>query len=148
MTEAPSRIESEVIRIRGLLQKNEFAAALAAAESLLVEVPENRDVLYMIAVAQRYLHRTPEALATLERLEKLHLGYSRLYQERGHCYVGLRQAEPAIAAFLRAVNINPALPASWKLLNGLFKMTGQAENAAMAAAHVEKLASLDRKSVV
>ena len=138
----PSRIESEVIRIRALLQKNEFAAALAAAEPLLVEVPENRDVLYMIAVAQRYLHRTQEALATLDRLEKLHPAYSRLYQERGHCYVGLRQAEPAIAAFLRAVNINPALPASWQLLNGLYKMTGQAENAAMAAAHVEKLASL------
>jgi tetratricopeptide (TPR) repeat protein len=138
----PSRIESEVIRIRGLLQKNEFAPALAAAETLLVEVPENRDVLYMIAVAQRYLMRTQDALATLERLEKLHPGYSHLYQERGHCYVGLRQAEPAIAAFLRAVNINPALPASWKLLTGLFKMTGQAENAATAAAHVEKLASL------
>jgi tetratricopeptide (TPR) repeat protein len=142
MTETPSPIESEVIRIRALLQKNEFASALAAAETLLVEVPENRDVLYMIAVAQRYLQRTPEALATLERLEKLHPEYSRLYQERGHCYVGLRQAEPAIAAFLRAVNINPALPASWNLLNGLFKMTGQPENAAMAAAHVEKLASL------
>ena len=142
MSEAPSRIESEVIRIRALLQKNEFAPALAAAETLLVEVPENRDVLYMIAVAQRYLQRTAEALATLERLEKLHPEYSRLYQERGHCYVGLRQAEPAIAAFLRAVNLNPALPASWNLLKGLFKMTGQAENAAMAAAHVEKLASL------
>jgi tetratricopeptide (TPR) repeat protein len=142
MTEPTSRIESEVIRIRALLQNNEFAPALAAAEPLLVEVPENRDVLYMIAVAQRYLQRTPEALATLERLEKLHPEYSRLYQERGHCYVGLRQAEPAIAAFLRAVNINPALPASWNLLKGLFKMTGQAQSAAMAAAHVEKLASL------
>jgi len=142
MSDAPSRIESEVIRIRALLQKNEFAQALAAAETLLVEVPENRDVLYMIAVAQRYLQRTPEALATLDRLEKLHPAYSRLYQERGHCYVGLRQAEPAIAAFLRAVNINPALPASWNLLKSLFKMTGQVENAAMAAAHVEKLASL------
>ena len=76
----PSRIESEVIRIRGLLQKNEFAPALAAAETLLVEVPENRDVLYMIAVAQRYLMRTQEALATLERLEKLHPVYSHLYQ--------------------------------------------------------------------
>jgi tetratricopeptide (TPR) repeat protein len=142
-----SRIEAEVTRIRALLQKNEFAPALAAAEALLVEVPENRDVLYMIAVAQRYLRRTSEALATLERLEKLHPGYSRLYQERGHCYVGLRQAEPAIDAFLRAVNINPALPASWNLLKGLYQMTGQAGNAATAAAHVEKLASLPQEVV-
>jgi len=137
-----SRIETEVARIRDLLQQSQFAPALEAAEILLSEVPENRDVLYMIAVAQRHLLRIPDALQTLEKLEKLHPNYSRLYQERGHCYVGLRQAQPAIDAFLRAVNINPALPASWNLLKGLFKMTGQAENAAMAAAHVEKLASL------
>jgi tetratricopeptide (TPR) repeat protein len=137
-----SRIESEVIRIRALLQAGQIEPALQAAETLLVEVPENRDVLYMIAVAQRYLQRIPAALATLASLELLHPAYSRLYQERGHCYVGLRQAEPAIEAFLKAVNINPALPASWKALQGLYKMTGQAENAAMAAGHVQKLAEL------
>ena len=137
-----SRIEAEVIRIRALLQGGQIAPALQAAEALLVEVPENRDVLYMIAVAQRYLQRIPDALATLERLERLHPGYSRLYQERGHCYVGLRQAEPAIAAFLYGVNLNPALPASWTALKSLYKMTGQAANAEMAAAHVEKLAQL------
>jgi tetratricopeptide (TPR) repeat protein len=137
-----SRIEAEVLRIRASLQANEFAPALQAAEALLVEVPENRDVLYMIAVAQRYLQRIPAALATLASLERLHPAYSRLYQERGHCYVGLRQAEPAIEAFLQAVNINPALPASWKALQGLYKLTGQAENAAMAAGHVQKLAEL------
>jgi len=140
--EPTSRIEAEVMRIRALLQSGQLAPALQAAEALLVEVPENRDVIYMIAVAQRYLQRIPDALATLERLEQLHPAYSRLFQERGHCYVGLRQAEPAIDAFLRAVNINPALPASWKALAGLYKMTGQTANAATAGAHVEKLAEL------
>jgi tetratricopeptide (TPR) repeat protein len=130
------------MRIRALLQSGQLAPALQAAEALLVEVPENRDVIYMIAVAQRYLQRIPDALATLEKLEQLHPAYSRLFQERGHCYVGLRQAEAAIDAFLRAVNINPALPASWKALQGLYKMTGQTANAATAAAHVEKLAEL------
>src|ERR1700722_1901988 len=115
-----SRIEAEVVRIRASLQANEFAPALQAAAALLVEVPENRDVLYMIAVAQRYLRRIPDALKTLERLQSFHPNYSRLYQERGHCYVGLRQAEPAIEAFLRAVNINDALPASWEALQGLY----------------------------
>ena len=140
--EPTSRIESEVIRIRALLQGGQIEPALQAAEALSVEVPENRDVLYMIAVAQRYLRRVPDALRTLERLQSFHPNYSRLYQERGHCYVGLRQAEPAIDAFLVAVNINPALPASWQALHGLYKMTGQAQNAATAAAHVEKLAQL------
>ena len=137
-----ARVESEVLRIRELLQHNQFAPALAAAAALAAEVPENRDVLYMIAVAQRNLQRIPDAFTTLERLEQIHPNFSRLHQERGHCYVGLRQAQPAIEAFLRAVNINPALPASWSLLNGLFKMTGQTANADTAAAHVKKLGEL------
>ena len=120
-----SRIETEVLRIRGLLEKRQFSQALAAAEALLIEVPENRDVWYMLAVSQRYLGRVPDALATLARFEKLHPDYSRLFQERGHCHVALRAAEPAIEAYLRAVNINPALPASWKALQTLFRMTGQ-----------------------
>ena len=137
-----ARIEAEVARIQALLQKGELATALQTAATLRGEVPENRDVLYMTAVAQRYLQRIPDALATLAQLERLHPEYSRLYQERGHCYVGLRQAEHAIEAFLRAVNINPALPASWNTLQTLFRMTGQTANAEMAAAHVRKLKEL------
>jgi tetratricopeptide (TPR) repeat protein len=137
-----SPIEAEVSRIRALLESSQFAPALAAAELLLGEVPENRDVLYMLAVSQRYLKRIPEALATLAQFEKLHPEYSRLFQERGHCYVALRSAQPAIQAFLRAVNLNPALPASWNALQILFRMTAQAANADMAQAHVATLAAL------
>ena len=129
-------------RIRELLKRNEFGAALATAEALIATVPQNRDVLYMIAVSNRYLRRIPEALATLDRLERLHPTFSRLFQERGHCYVALRDAPRAIDAFLRAVNLNPALPASWSTLQTLFRMTGQAANAEMAAGHVATLARL------
>jgi hypothetical protein len=48
-----SRIEAEVLRSRALMEKRQFGASLAAAEALLPEVPENRDVLYLIAVNQR-----------------------------------------------------------------------------------------------
>ncbi len=48
-----SSIETEVRRIRGLLEKRHYAQALDAAEALLATVPENRDVWYMLAVAQR-----------------------------------------------------------------------------------------------
>ena len=139
---SPSTVELEVRRIRALLDRSQFAAALTAAETLLVEVPENRDVLYMIAVSQRYLGRIPDALATLERFEKIHPDYSRLFQERGHCRVAERAADAAIQAYLRAVNLNPALPASWKALQVLFRMTGQAANADMASAQVTALANL------
>jgi hypothetical protein len=66
ITPVRSPVETEVLRIRGLIERNQFAAALSAAEVLAVKVPENRDVLYMIAVSHRYLNRIPDALATLE----------------------------------------------------------------------------------
>jgi tetratricopeptide (TPR) repeat protein len=139
---SPSPVETEVQRIRGLMESRRFAESLGATEALAVQVPENRDVLYMLAVCLRYLGRIPDALATLERLERLHPGFSRLYQERGHCYVTLKDAPRAIDAFVKGVHINPALPASWSLLEGLYRMTGQTEDAAMAAAHVATLKRL------
>ncbi|HWJ36571.1 MAG TPA: sulfotransferase [Steroidobacteraceae bacterium] len=139
---SPSRIETEVGRARALLQKRQFAQALAAAETLLAEVPQNRDVLYLIAVNQRYLGRVPEALATLERFERLHPEYGRLFQERGHCYRALGEGPAAITAYQQAVALNPALPASWKALAVLYRSAGQnneAENAADVAASLDKL---------
>jgi len=138
----PSPIELEVRRIRALLKSRQLAEGLQAAEELAARVPENRDVLYLMAMSQRQLGRIPEALATLERLERHHPGFSRLYQERGHCYAALKDAPRAIDAFLRGVNINPALPASWSMLEGLYRITGQSENAATAAAHIATLKGL------
>ncbi len=106
---------------------------MEAAQSLLTKEPGNRDLLYMLAVGQRYSGRIPEALTTLARLEAFHPRYPRLFQERGHCHVAQREAAPAIEAFERAVRLNPALPASWNTLQTLYRMTGrtaEAENAA------------------
>jgi tetratricopeptide (TPR) repeat protein len=96
----------------------------------------------LLATSQRYLGKIPEALATLERLEQHHPAFARLYQERGHCHVARRDAPRAIDAFLRGVNINPALPGSWSMLESLYRMTGQTDNEAMAAAHVAALKRL------
>jgi tetratricopeptide (TPR) repeat protein len=138
----PSPIESEVRRIRKLLEDGEFAQALPAADKLLLEVPENRDVLYMIAVSQRYLRRIPDALATLARFESLHPEYGRLFQERGHCYRTLGDVPAAIAAYQHAVRLNSALPASWKALQILYWSLGQAANSQTAASQVTSLAKL------
>jgi tetratricopeptide (TPR) repeat protein len=56
--------------------------------------------------------------------------------------VALKQAPPAIEAFTRAVSVNPALPASWNMLVGLYRMTGQGTQAAQAAAQVATLQKL------
>ncbi len=127
---------AEADRIRLLLRQQKFSEALAAAEALLAATANHKDALLFVAVAQRFLGRIPEALQTLRTLEQQHPRFSRLYEERGLCYVVLKQAPQAIDAFLHAVNINHALPASWRMLDGLYRMTGQADNAAMAASHV------------
>jgi tetratricopeptide (TPR) repeat protein len=140
-----STIELEVRRIQALLRAGRLDEALAAAEGLRAEVPENRDVLYMIAVSLRYLQRIPEALEMLAELERRHPQYSRLFQERGHCYVALRRTEPATQAFLRAVTLNWSLSASWNALEALFRMAGRPADAQNAADHVAKLGNLPRE---
>src|SRR6267143_1079491 len=146
MTHA-SAAELEVRRIRELVAERQFAQGLAAADALLVTVPENRDVLYLRALSQRMCGDIPAALATLVTLERLHPRFSRVHQERGHCYVALKQAPEAIEAFLRGVRLNPALPASWSMLEGLYRMAGQAENAAQAAAQAATLKKLPAEVV-
>jgi tetratricopeptide (TPR) repeat protein len=134
-----SPVELEVGRIRKLTRDRRYAEALAAAEALAVVAPENSEALYLVAANQRCLRRIPEALSTLERLETRHPRLARLFQERGHCYMTLRDAPRAIEAFLRAVSINPTLTASWSMLERLYRLTGDSQNAAQAA---EQLATL------
>ena len=142
-----SPVELEVGRIRGLLKERRFAEAVALATALATAVPENRDVLYLLALGQRQAHRIPEALATLAAMERHHPGSSLLYQERGHCYVAAKDAPHAIEAYERAVAINPALPATWGMLEGLHRMTGNEAQRRAAAAHVHKLKSMPAEVV-
>ncbi|HEV7612200.1 MAG TPA: sulfotransferase [Steroidobacteraceae bacterium] len=138
----PSGVEAEIGHARSLLQKRQFPQSLAVAEILLADFPENRDVLYLIAVNQRYLGRISEALATLERLEGLHPDYGRLFQERGHCHRTIGDAPAAIVAYQTAVDRNAALPASWKALAALLRSAGrtaEADNAVSVAASLEQL---------
>jgi predicted Zn-dependent protease len=138
----PSAVEQEVIRLRRLQQDGGHEAALAGAEARLTEFPENRDLLLIAATSLRHLRRAPDALAMLERLERLQPAFSRLHQERGLCYVQLKDAQNAIDALLLAVNLNPALPASWSMLERLYGMVADPANAATAADHVATLKHL------
>jgi tetratricopeptide (TPR) repeat protein len=137
-----SKVEREVERLRGLQKAGRHEEALAGAEALLQDLPENRDLLLTAATSLRCLMRIPESLETLDRLEQTHPRFSRLHQERGLCFVALRDAPRAIESLLRAVNINPALPMSWRMLEGVYRLSGQPDNAATAAAHVATLKAL------
>jgi tetratricopeptide (TPR) repeat protein len=130
---------SEIARIRALLRQQKFSEVLAESQALLARAPDHRDALLFVGIAQRYLGRTAEALITLQTLEHHHPRFSRLYEERGRCYVELKQAPQAIEAFERAVGINHSLPGSWRMLEGLYRMTGQMDKALKAARQVTAL---------
>jgi tetratricopeptide (TPR) repeat protein len=140
-----SRIEAQVRQARELVQKCQFLPALAAVQALQAEVPENRDVLYLSAVCQRYLGRVADALSTLEHLEAIHPDYGRLFQERGHCYRSLDNVAAALAAYEQAVARNHTLIASWKALGRLRQRLGQESQAQAAAAHVVQLRNQPRE---
>jgi tetratricopeptide (TPR) repeat protein len=136
-----SATETEVRRIRELIETRRFDAALAAAQTLTLRLPGNRDALYLCAVPLRYLGRAREALEVLARLEALAPRFGRAHQERGHCHLALGEPQEALRAFQRAVTHNPALVASWKALRVLHRAAGQPVESAAAA---EQIAALER----
>jgi tetratricopeptide (TPR) repeat protein len=135
-------LEQEILRLQELTRTRHYVAALAGIDPLLARHPEDRDLLYLAAMSLRYLNRVSDALELLRRLEQHHPRYSRLHEERGHCYVALRDVPRAIGAFQSGVNINQALPDSWRMLHGLYRMTGDQHNAATAAEHLVVLEKL------
>ena len=145
--EPSSSAEREVVRLRGLQGQGLHAEALAGARGLLADRPHNRDLLLIEAVSLRHLGQVAEALVVIDRLEALQPRFSLARQERGLCHVALKDAPRAIEALLGAVNINPALPMSWRMLAGLYRMAGDAENAATAEAHVLTLKTLPAEVV-
>jgi tetratricopeptide (TPR) repeat protein len=134
--------DAEVRDIRTLLEARRFAEAAAAAARLASGASGHREGLYLLALAQRQQHQPLDALATLEQLERQHPTFSRLFQERGHCYVMLKDAPRAVAAYRRAVEINATLSASWSMLEGLYRLLGDARSAAFAASQVATLKTL------
>jgi tetratricopeptide (TPR) repeat protein len=135
-------IEQEVARLRRLLRDERMDEALLGAETLGKALPENRDLLLIRAISLRQLARIAEALELLDRLEYAQPRFSRLHEERGLCHVARKDAPAAIEALLQAVNLNPALPMSWRMLEGVYRLAGDAANAATAAAHVAMLRGL------
>ena len=92
--------------------------------------------------------RATEALCILDGLEAGHPTFSRLFQERGHCYVALRDAPAAIAALEAAVRLSPTLPASWDMLGQLYRLTGDGARAAEAQGRLAILQKLPPEVVM
>ncbi|MDV6330929.1 tetratricopeptide repeat-containing sulfotransferase family protein [Asticcacaulis sp. 201] len=109
---------------------------------------EDRDAGLRSARHLRLAQRVREALTVLDRLQAHYPQFSRLYQERGHCYIQLGDAPAAIDALREAVRLNPTLPASWDMLEQLYRMLGDTDQASVAAQTLAVLRQLPPEVVV
>lgn len=98
------------------LASRDLEGALALAERALAEAPDDEEALYLGAVMRRMKGDLAGALALLSRLIALQPDLGRAHQERGHCLRQAGQREAAVEAYQRAVDCNPLLTASWKML--------------------------------
>ena len=134
--------DAKIANLRALQANDDHAGAAAGASLLLETHPADRDLLLIVAHSLRMTKQTDAALATLERLAEHHPRFSQMFLERGLCHVALRDAPAAIADLRTAVSINPALAMGWRMLDGLFRMTGDTAGVDLAAKHGAHLASL------
>lgn len=135
-------LEAELRALHAHQAKGDYAAAAAGAANLLPTDPANRDLLLIAAHSRRMLKETDAALAALEELARHHPDFSQMFLERGLCHVARRDAPAAISDLRTAVTINPALAMGWRMLDGLYRMTGDMRSAEFAGRHVAHLASL------
>jgi tetratricopeptide (TPR) repeat protein len=134
--------EAEITALHALQAKGDYQAAAAGAQSMLAAYPANRDLLLIEAHSLRMMKQTDAALAALERFAGHHPDFSQMFLERGLCHVARRDAPAAIGDLRAAVTINAALAMGWRMLDGLYRMTGDTESATIAERHVAHLTSL------
>jgi tetratricopeptide (TPR) repeat protein len=141
---APSAesIEQSVQDARKLLQQGRFPDTMRVCAALLQIAPDNRDALYMLAVAQRYGGDRLAALATIARLIEIDTAYGRAHQERGHGLRDLGRAGEALAAYQNAVTHNASLVGSWTAIVELHTAAGRPERADFARDQMAYLSSL------
>lgn len=108
----------------------------------------DRDALLQAALKLREGQRLREALAALSNLEVHYPHFSRLHQERGHCYILLGDGSSAVSALEMAVRLNPTLPASWGMLEQLYLRRSDAVQAATAARYLAMLKKLPPEVVM
>lgn len=154
MTSTESTLQTkpsaELERARTLIRATRFGEAAAILRTLLeapVTLDDEVESLYMLAVAQRYTRQYDSALQTLQALLAKDPGYARAYQEQGHTYLAVNEPGPARDAYARAVELNPALQASWRVLAGLYDRAGLRREGARARQRLAFLESLPAELV-
>lgn len=139
---ANAELPEKLDEASALLQDGKIAEALQTTRAVLDIDPDKVEALYLQAVCQRYLNKTSDALATINRLTELQPAYGRAYQEEGHVHLARRDHPAALQSFRQAVSLNNSLIASWKAVATILMADGATELAKEAIQQYEKLAAL------
>lgn len=142
-----AELDQQLKDAQSALQSGGFAQGLALAEAILADDDAHPEALYMAAVASRYLQQFDAAASFLRFLHQAMPEYGRAWQEEGHLALARGNRSDALNAFMRATRFNPALAASWREQANILAQTGRSDEAAAAAAQLERLGALPRELI-
>jgi tetratricopeptide (TPR) repeat protein len=108
-----------------MLQHKAFGPAEQQGREILKSFPNEPNALFIVAVALKGLERLIEANKILQVLVNQTPNFALAHQELGFTLHALKQIEPSIVSLTHAVNVDPTLIHSWRLLSELLLATGQ-----------------------
>jgi tetratricopeptide (TPR) repeat protein len=115
------------------------AAVAACAGRILEEFPRRLDATLLLAGARRRLGDSAGALAALETLPRKELESAFLQLELGRAYSARDRGAEALAAFRRAVALDPKLADAWQELAAALFAVGETLAGDVAYAHFIRL---------
>ncbi|MEM7017080.1 MAG: sulfotransferase [Pseudomonadota bacterium] len=130
---------------RALVEQSNFQGAEQLLKQGLGNQPlsiEHSETLYVLAVAQRYQQKFEDALTSLTQLIELNPQHARAFQERGHLFLTLKRNENAFHSFRQAVELNAALPGSWRILVQMYQGLNDQVQVDIARDNLQYLESL------
>jgi tetratricopeptide (TPR) repeat protein len=125
-------IKSAISEAMASLSAGRAGLAKRQAEEILRSYPREINSMFVVAAAIRSQGGNAEAAARLKALIKRAPDFALAHQELGFALSEMGKLYPAISTLQRAVEIEPRLPASWKLMGELFLVDGDEDSAAEA----------------
>ena len=99
-----------------LISKGHLSQASDHLEHLLAKNPGHIEGVYCLAVCQRKQRKHGQAMENIDQILLEVPDHGRAHQEQGYIHKALGNTAKAIAAFEKAVDLNPALFGSWRVL--------------------------------
>ncbi|WP_444945041.1 sulfotransferase [Microbulbifer sp. ZKSA006] len=144
----PNNSPSEILqadltqKVRASLKGRDFSSAVELAKQRLEHFPEDVESFYLLAVSLRYLGCVDAAQEAIQKLLELDSSYARAYQEQGHNFAQQKKLPEQVGAYRRALELNPALHASWRGLALGLRAQGRAPDAEQALRQFQHLQNL------